>query len=145
MSRSRTARAWHSASGQRAGLAPQGGRGGLVGTVPRARGVGGVEHQNFSLCGSGLRGDRSHRGRESRCVGWSWWYSGVMKTLYKLHINEDDLNRLNVVKEASGIPVAEQIRRGIALWLERSGQDFSRVPERVRRDTTPKAKSERSL
>lgn len=68
-----------------------------------------------------------------------------MKTLYKLHINEDDLNRLNVVKEASGIPVAEQIRRGIALWLERSGQDFSRVPERVRRDTTPKAKSERSL
>ena len=42
----------------------------------------------------------------------------ISKKICGVRIDPDLANRLEVIKARTGLPVAEQIRRGIRLWLE---------------------------
>lgn len=62
---------WHHGAGQGLELAGWDGRGGPLGTVPRARGVGGVEAERISLLGLTLRGSLRRVRRAPGCGGLS--------------------------------------------------------------------------
>ncbi len=43
------------------------------------------------------------------------------RKLTNFHIDVDQAEGLQLVKDREGVPIAEQIRRGIRMWLESKG------------------------
>ena len=43
------------------------------------------------------------------------------KERYNFVIDKEVLKKLEMIKDRDGVPVGEQIRRGIVLWLKKKG------------------------
>jgi hypothetical protein len=58
----------------------------------------------------------------------------MAKTLIKFYIDDDQLARLAAIKDADGVPMAEQLRRAVDLWLsKRPGPSIRSSRKRAKR------------